>query len=60
MKTGLIVIATICLLRGLLLTPFLVMVPERLSAFDITASMVWLVAGIAFLIGTVKRWPLLG
>ena len=55
-RTALCVITTICLVRGLLLIPFLIKVPQRLSAFDITASVVWFVAGLCFLVGTILCW----
>lgn len=55
-KTALCVISTICLVRGLLLIPLLINVPERLTAFDIAASVVWFVAGLCFLVGTIVRW----
>lgn len=55
-KTALCVISTICLVRGLLLIPLLIKMPERLTAFDITASVVWFVAGLCFLVGTIVRW----
>lgn len=58
-RTGLIVISSICLLRGLLLVPFLLRVPNLLSAFDIVASLVWFAAGVAFFVGTAKNWPFL-
>lgn len=56
MRTALCVISTICLVRGLLLIPLLIKVPERLTAFDITASVVWFIAGLCFLLGTCLRW----
>lgn len=56
MRTALCIITSVCLVRGLLLIPFLVRVPERLTAFDIVASLVWLIAGIAFLSGTIGSW----
>ncbi|WP_293931555.1 hypothetical protein [Iodobacter sp.] len=56
LRTGLIVISSICLLRGLLLVPLLIRVPELLSAFDIVGSVVWFVAGLGFFVGTIKNW----
>ncbi|WP_211453178.1 hypothetical protein [Collimonas antrihumi] len=58
-KTGLAVISTICLLRSLLLVPYLVTVPKMLSAFDIVGSLVWFVAGVMFSVGAFKNWHLL-
>lgn len=59
LRSGLCCIASICLLRGLLLLPFLLYHYALLSAFDIVASFVWFSAGLAFLLGTVSRWQLL-
>lgn len=59
LRTGLCLISAICTIRGLLLIPYLVKVPERLTAFDIVASLVWLLAGVSFLIGTIRRWKAL-
>lgn len=56
LKTALCVITAICLVRGLLLIPLLIKMPQRLTAFDITASVVWLIAGVCFLVGTIARW----
>jgi hypothetical protein len=55
-KTALAVISAICLLRGLLLIPFLIRFPLAVSTFDIVASAVWFVAGAAFAVGTVGNW----
>lgn len=60
LRTGLCLISAICSIRGLLLIPYLVKVPERLTAFDILASLVWLLAGLSFLTGTMRRWKALG
>jgi hypothetical protein len=55
-KTALVIITSICLLRGLLLLPFFIRVPERLSSFDIVASLVWFIAGPGFLFGSYGNW----
>lgn len=44
-------IAAVCLLRGLLVLPYLYRFPERLWTFDVVASMIWLTAGLGFLVG---------
>ncbi|MBB5204047.1 hypothetical protein HNQ51_001340 [Inhella inkyongensis] len=56
LRAGLAVSALVCTLRGLLLIPFLIRVPERLTAFDITASLVWLLAGLCFVWVALRRW----
>lgn len=60
LKTGLTTIATICLLRGLLLIPALVLAADRLTMFDIVASLIWFIAGLGFFIGTAINWSALG
>jgi hypothetical protein len=44
-------VAAVCLLRGLLVLPYLYKFPERLWTFDVVASFVWLAAGLGFLVG---------
>jgi len=56
LRTALVIITTICVLRGLALIPFLMLVPSKLSGFDIVGSLVWLLAGVSFLLGTVGSW----
>ncbi len=56
LRSALCTISTICIVRGALIFLFMIKIPERLTAFDITASFVWLIAGICFLTGTVMRW----
>ncbi len=59
LRTALCFVAMLCIVRGALIFLFLVKIPERLTAFDITASFVWLIAGICFALGTGLRWQLL-
>jgi len=47
-------IAAICLLRGLLVLPYLYKFPERVWTFDVVASLVWLAAGLGFLAGILQ------
>jgi hypothetical protein len=44
-------IAAVCLLRGLLVVPYLYQFPERTWTFDVVASLIWVAAGIAFMVG---------
>lgn len=55
-RTGLTIIFSICLLRGILVVPLMVRAPNMLSTFDIVGSMLWFIAGVAFLVGTTKNW----
>ena len=56
LRTALVVITSICLLRGMVLIPLLVLVPGKLSDFDIVGSLVWFLAGLSYLLGTVGKW----
>ncbi len=47
-------IAAVCLLRGLLVLPYLYKFPDRFWTFDVVASFVWLAAGLGFLIGILQ------
>lgn len=44
-------IAAVCLLRGLLVVPYLYTFRERLWTFDVVASLIWVAAGVAFMVG---------
>jgi hypothetical protein len=44
-------VAAICLLRGLLVLPYLYKFPDRAWTFDVVASVIWLAAGLGFLVG---------
>lgn len=47
-------IAAICLLRGLLVVPYLYKFPDRLWTFDVIASCIWFTAGLGFLAGILQ------
>ena len=47
-------IAAICLLRGLLVVPYLYKFPDRAWTFDVIASLIWLAAGLGFLTGILQ------
>jgi hypothetical protein len=55
-RIALPVISIIFILRGLLVIPALLYRP---TGFNVVGSMIWLVAGICFLIGTLSHWRLL-
>ena len=57
LRTGLIVIGSIYLLRGLVLVPLLIMKPEIVDAFALWSSLIVLVYGIAYAVGTWIAWP---
>ena len=60
LRTGLIVIAGIYLLRGVILFPAIANAPYPRSDFDIWSSAIVLVMGLAYAFGTWRAWPALG
>lgn len=59
MRTALVAISTIYLLRGLVLVPILATRPERVDAFALWSSLIVLVYGILYAVGTRRAWPAL-
>ena len=59
LRTGLVTISAVYLLRGLAPVPMLFMKPELLDSFAIWSSLIVLVYGIAYAVGTWKAWPML-
>ncbi len=59
MRTALVAISTIYLLRGLLLVPLLLLRPDRVTAFDAWSSLIVLVYGICYAVGTWHAWSAL-
>jgi len=47
-------VAAVCLLRGLLVLPYLYKFPDRVWTFDVIASLIWLAAGLGFLAGVLQ------
>ncbi len=58
-RTGLIAISTIYLLRALVLIPMLIFTPDLVSSFAIWSSLIVLVYGLFYAVGTWKAWPVL-
>jgi len=56
LRTGLVAISAIYLLRGLALVPLHLWRPEFTDAFAVWSSLIVLVYGIAYAIGTAKAW----
>ena len=56
LRTGLVVISAIYLLRALALIPALALNPAVLTTFDVVSSLVVLVYALAYAIGTAKAW----
>lgn len=59
LRTALITIAGICLLRGLLLIPLAVKRPDLVDTFEAVAAAIWALAGIGFAVGfrAARAWP---
>ena len=47
-------VAAVCLLRGLLVLPYLYKFPDRIWTFAVMASAIWLAAGLGFLVGILQ------
>ncbi|HMG46968.1 MAG TPA: hypothetical protein VK614_05870 [Allosphingosinicella sp.] len=59
MRTALVAITCIYLLRGLALGPLLVFRPQTVNAFALWSSLIVLVYGIVHAVGTRRAWPAL-
>ena len=57
MRTALVVITGVYLLRGLALIPMLVLKPQLVDTFAIVSSLVVLCYGMAYAVGTWLAWP---
>ena len=57
LRTALVLIAGIYLLRGFALVPLLILQPGGADTFATVSSLVVLVYGLAYAIGTWKAWP---
>jgi hypothetical protein len=57
LRTGLVAISAIYLLRGLMLVPVLVLKPALVDAFAFWSSLIVLVYGITYAVGTFRAWP---
>ena len=59
MRTALVLISCVYVLRGLMLAPLLALKPEFVDSFAIWSSLIVLVYGIAYAVGTWRAWPAL-
>lgn len=57
LRTGLIAISAVYLLRGLVLLPMLLLTPEKVNGFAVWSSIIVLVYGLFYATGTWKAWP---
>jgi len=56
LKTGLIAITAIYLLRGLVLLPMLIFAADKVNSFAIWSSLIVLVYGLVYAVGIWKAW----
>jgi hypothetical protein len=54
-RAALAVISFICLVRGLIIIPYIIILPS-VSPFVLVASVIWFVAGVGFFVGLVGTW----
>jgi len=59
MRTALVAITAVYLLRGLVLVPLLALHPGRADAFAVWSSLIVLGYGLVYAIGTWRAWPAL-
>jgi len=59
MRTALVAISAVYLLRGLILAPMLAFRLERVDAFTIWSSLIVLLYGFLYAVGTWRAWPAL-
>jgi hypothetical protein len=59
MRTALVLITGVYLLRGLALFPTLILRPDLVDGFALWSSLIVLIYGIAYAVGTWKAWPAL-
>jgi hypothetical protein len=56
LRTGLVLISAVYLARGLVLVPALMFTPGRVDAFLVWSSLIVLVFGVAYALGTWQGW----
>ena len=59
MRTALVAITFVYLLRGLALIPLALLLPDKLDAFAVWSSLIVLGYGLAYAVGTWRAWPFL-
>ncbi len=57
-RAALIVISFICIVRGLIIIPYIVVLPS-VESFELVASAIWFVAGVGFFVGLLGTWSVL-
>ncbi|AKQ41276.1 hypothetical protein CP97_03310 [Aurantiacibacter atlanticus] len=56
LRTALILISLIYLVRGLLLFPLLIISPDKVNTFSVWSSLIVLAYGVAYAIGAARAW----
>jgi len=59
MRTALVAITAVYLLRGLMLAPLFALAPERIDPFTLWSSLIVLAYGITYAVGTWRAWEAL-
>ncbi len=59
LRTGLVAIATVYLLRGLMFVPFNMWRPQYSNSFALWSSAIVLIYGLAYAVGTWRAWSAL-
>ena len=57
LRTALVLITAVYMLRGLAVVPLLVLRPELADTFAIVSSLVVLLSGVTYAVGTWQAWP---
>jgi hypothetical protein len=60
LRTGLVAITAVYLLRGLALLPLLLLAPRMVDTFAVVSSLIVLGYGIAYAVGTARAWRQMG
>ena len=59
MRTALVAITAVYLLRGLALVPLAALRPDLVTPFDVWSSLIVLAYGLCYAVGTWRAWPTL-
>jgi len=59
MRTALVAITAVYMSRGLIIAPIAMFAPDRITTGGIWSSLIVLVYGLTYLIGTWRAWPAL-
>ena len=59
MRTALVAISAVYLLRGLALVPLVALRPDLVTPFDVWSSLIVLAYGLCYAVGSWRAWPIL-